>query len=47
MIRLAFWAVIFGAGVYFGVSYHEKQVSDACAERGGTLTDPGFCTLPR
>lgn len=47
MIRLAFWAVIFGAGVYFGVSYHENQIRDACAELGGTLIENGLCTLPR
>ncbi|NRB34351.1 MAG: hypothetical protein HRU31_06320 [Rhodobacteraceae bacterium] len=47
MIRLAFWAMIFGAGVYFGANYQLNRITDACAEAGGSMTEADLCEVTR
>lgn len=43
MFRLAFWAMIFGAGVYFGVKLSEQNHTNKCLDAGGAVSEQGLC----
>ncbi|MFD0978862.1 MULTISPECIES: hypothetical protein [Tropicimonas] len=43
MIRLIFWATLFGAGFWFGIKVHGNVMDDRCLDAGGRIGALGLC----